>query len=90
VKQPGEQAEGDKTNAAVELQRQVGRVWCVQDIYLRNTIVFLTTKLQLFNQSELSNRFMPEMIRQEWVDALGRLIALLKARSGSAILVPRC
>jgi hypothetical protein len=60
----------------------------VYDIYLRNTVILLTTKLQLFNQIELSNRSIPATTRQEWTDTLGRLIALLKARSNSAILIP--
>jgi hypothetical protein len=51
-------------------------------------VIALTTKLQLFNQIELSNRSMPEISREEWRDALGRMVTLLKARLGSAIAIP--
>ena len=77
----------DSTYGLTELQRQVTLVWCVYDIYTRNTLIVLTTKLQLFNQTELSNRSMPEISREEWRDTLGRLVTLLKARSRAAIAI---
>jgi hypothetical protein len=60
----------------------------IYDIYLRNSLIALTTKLQLFNQIELANRSMPAASHQEWEHTLGRLLALLKGRLESAIALP--
>jgi hypothetical protein len=63
----------DPASGLTEQEQQVALVWCIYDIYMRNTVIVLTTKLELFNQFELSNRSMPEISREEWRDTLGRL-----------------
>lgn len=72
----------------IERNAEIRRVWCIHDTYLRNTIISLTTKLQLFNAMELSNRPISGTFREEWRNSLGRMITLLRTRLGAAIVVP--
>jgi hypothetical protein len=58
------------------------------DIFLRNLLVTLTTKLQFFNQVELAKESLPDSARQEWTDALTRALAIMKARLKASIVLP--
>jgi hypothetical protein len=58
------------------------------DIFLRNLLVTLTTKLQFFNQIELTKESLSDSARQEWIDALSRALAIMKARLKAAIVLP--
>jgi hypothetical protein len=51
------------------------------DIFIRNVLIALTTKLQVFNQRVLANESLPEHLRQSWIQALSRLLAMMKTRS---------
>jgi len=65
------------------------KLWSdIYNTYLRNLLIVLSTKIKYFNEIELSGRLMTESSRQEWADALGRLVALLKARLETSIGTP--
>ncbi len=86
-KQTGSSASGAGSGQK-SCKDQSGIYGQIYDIYLRNSLIALTTKLQLFNQNELANRWMPASARQEWEHTLGRLLQLLKGRLESAIALP--
>ncbi|MFC5324514.1 hypothetical protein [Bradyrhizobium oligotrophicum] len=60
----------------------------VYDIYLRNALIISTTEVQLFNQFELSNRYISEGLHQQWAGALGNLLVQLKGHLRWTVAVP--
>nr|WP_157872585.1 hypothetical protein [Bradyrhizobium sp. ORS 278] len=65
------------------------KLWCdIYEIYLKNSLIVMSTKIKYFNEVELSGRSMSEASRQEWAASLGKMIALLRARLETVISSP--
>jgi hypothetical protein len=56
------------------------------DVFNRNLLILLTTKLDLFNQHALAGEAISDSSRQVWAETLSRLLAILRARSNAPMV----
>ncbi len=57
----------------------------IYDVYIVNLMVLLTSKIEILNQRALANEPITPELRQEWVTAVSRLSAIMRARSKAPI-----
>ena len=56
------------------------------DVFNRNLLILLTTKLDLFDQHALAGEAISDASRQVWAETLSRLLAILRARSNAPVV----
>ena len=80
ISQSGKKAEADKA-AGKDIAGLDKKVGDVSDAYNRNLFLFVTRRLEIYNQRVLSGEHLSEFHKQDWEDALSQLTAILHART---------